>query len=394
MSLINPNISITKFNTTNWLLNSGEKNILINSSTLGLIKILQEADNYEEAKESFQSWQGVIFEKDEFLGFVENCFKGKGILVGDKTVNEPHSYVTAKVEILSAKTASILATPFKPLYSASIFFITISILIVFIGTFFIKHSHFLNLNVSIQANRLIHIAVFLGLSTLIHELGHIAALNKNGIKDNGCIGIGFYSISPVVYSDVSMAWRLSRYKRIIVNLGGIVAEISLAMLLYGIYTVSHKDYLLTCSYIIIVHALFQLNPFMRSDGYWILSDGLNIPNLLPKSKNLIRAVFSFKNRLFTEGEGKTSFILCYGVINYLILLGFIYYSVSNHIQGIIRFPIEVLTMLYNIFKLDFDAVKVKNIWVLYISFYVMVYNYGLLIAIFIRNKALKLSVLK
>jgi len=386
MSLLKPDLAIIKFDSKNWLLKSEQKNILINASTLNLVGILQNSQSLEEACNSFQAYHKIDLSREEFLNLVESQFKGKGILMDDDNITPSVNYLNFKFNFISASKARFFAKSLKFLYSPKSFGFIGFLILCYIFVFFSNYKNFLSLNYSFKNSELGVVFFITFLSLLIHELGHTAALNKNGIEENGNIGFGFYTIFPVLYSDVSKAWQLSRYQRIIINLGGIISEIVFTIFLCALYLLTHKDFLIVSAFTIIVHALFQLNPFRRSDGYWILSDGLNIPNLLPKSKKMIASILEFKTIKLGVNSKKLLFILCYGFVNYLFLISFIYYSLANHFEGLIRFPITILNTFWKLMSFNFAAIEIKTIWILYIGFYRMVYVYGQIILKFITSK--------
>ncbi|MCU0467433.1 MAG: hypothetical protein MUF58_02445 [Arcicella sp.] len=122
---------------------------------------------------------------------------------------------------------------------------------------------------------------------LIHELGHAAASYRFGVKSKE-IGFGLYIIFPVLYTDVTEVWRISKIKRVIVNLGGIYFQLLINLgLIYGIYiNFGNLDNVSTFRYLIqinIATILINVIPFLKFDGYWLYSDIFAIPNLKQQS---------------------------------------------------------------------------------------------------------------
>jgi hypothetical protein len=128
-----------------------------------------------------------------------------------------------------------------------------------------------------STDSLIAVALFLS-GVLFHELGHITACVKYGIPHGG-IGFGFYWGFPVFYADVRATWRLSPKKRAIVAAGGIYFQsVFLACLLLA-YSVTNSAVYAAASLATIYNILSTLNPILKYDGYWILSDLLCLENL-------------------------------------------------------------------------------------------------------------------
>jgi putative peptide zinc metalloprotease protein len=125
----------------------------------------------------------------------------------------------------------------------------------------------------------------------IHEFGHIAACRNSGLKHGG-VGFGFYFIMPVMYADITNIWLANKERRIIANMGGIFSELLYASVLVIIYLLTQNPIFYIAGLSIALFVVFELNPFVRFDGYWILSDLTNTPNLLQKSKTVLTKTFN------------------------------------------------------------------------------------------------------
>ena len=127
----------------------------------------------------------------------------------------------------------------------------------------------------------------LPLTTFIHELGHLLAAHKLGARP-GNIGLGLYIFIPVFYTDVSDSWRLRRLERVTIDLSGVYLEglFATVLLLCGRVTASVS--LVTLAVLLFVRILAQMIPFVRKDGYWVLSDLAKEPNLLKRSRASVR----------------------------------------------------------------------------------------------------------
>lgn len=133
----------------------------------------------------------------------------------------------------------------------------------------------------------LQILVLVYLSMFVHEVGHATAAYKYGVKV-GKMGIGLYLIYFVFFIDMTNTWKLDRKKRIINDLSGIYFQSFLVIPLFAIY-MSTKDISLLCALIIIVGAsLMNLIPFLRMDGYWLLTDYLSIQNIQIKAISSIK----------------------------------------------------------------------------------------------------------
>ena len=115
-------------------------------------------------------------------------------------------------------------------------------------------------------------------SAAIHEMGHATAVRYGGGKP-GVMGMGIYLVWPVFYTDVSDAYRLDRKARLRTDLGGVYFNAIILTACSCIYLSTH--YLPLLIFVVVGHLqiLWQFLPFVRMDGYWILSDLVGVPNL-------------------------------------------------------------------------------------------------------------------
>jgi len=112
------------------------------------------------------------------------------------------------------------------------------------------------------------------LSTPIHELGHAVAYKNLG-GSAFSIGAGFYFFIPVLFVDVSLSNSLSRASRLKIGLAGVYFELIWILFLLGFGLSLQIDWMYTVVLLIGIQTLWNMNPFFRSDGYWILSDLTN-----------------------------------------------------------------------------------------------------------------------
>ena len=138
----------------------------------------------------------------------------------------------------------------------------------------------------------------------LHELGHAFTAYHFGARVP-VIGVAFLLMFPVLYTDTTDAWRLmERRARLLIDAGGLIVELGVACLALFLWSflpvgpVQSAAFLLgTTSWVISL--MVNLNPFMRFDGYYLLSDFLRIPNLQPQSFALGR--WRLREFLFAPG---------------------------------------------------------------------------------------------
>ncbi len=132
-----------------------------------------------------------------------------------------------------------------------------------------------------------------GVVKFLHELGHAAMTKRFGGEVHN-LGIMFLVFTPVPYVDATAAWGFrERYKRILVGAAGMMVELvisGIALLVWSqvgpgtVHQIAFNIIFLTS----VTTLLFNLNPLMRFDGYYILSDLLDAPNLQQRAFQQLR----------------------------------------------------------------------------------------------------------
>ncbi len=132
-----------------------------------------------------------------------------------------------------------------------------------------------------------------GCAKILHELGHGLSCKKYGGE---CHEIGFMLLvfTPALYCNVSDSWLLrSKWQRMAVGAAGIYVELAIAALATfgwwfsqpGLFNHLCLNLMFVCSVSTVV---FNGNPLMRFDGYFILADYVEIPNLRQRSSMALR----------------------------------------------------------------------------------------------------------
>jgi len=133
-------------------------------------------------------------------------------------------------------------------------------------------------------------ACFMGLK-ILHEFSHGLACKAFGGRVTE-IGLFFMLIIPVPYCDATASWAFpSKWQRIIVASAGVMAEVVAASIAAYVWAFTPAGFAHTAAFNVMVVAsvvtfMFNVNPLLRYDGYYILSDLLEIPNLAPRAQEL------------------------------------------------------------------------------------------------------------
>jgi len=121
------------------------------------------------------------------------------------------------------------------------------------------------------------------LSLFFHELGHAAACRYGGARP-GRIGVGIYLVWPVFFTDVTDSYRLSKAGRLRTDLGGVYFNGLVALGAAGAYLASGYSPLLTVVATQQVLIIDQFIPWVRLDGYHIVSDLIGVSDLFTRIK--------------------------------------------------------------------------------------------------------------
>ena len=136
------------------------------------------------------------------------------------------------------------------------------------------------------------LAAVLAVTKVIHEFGHGLSCKHFGGECHE-MGVMFLVLTPCLYCNVSDSWMLpSRWHRAAIGAAGIFVELTLAALATFVWWFSEPGLLnhlaLNVMFICSVSTvMFNGNPLLRYDGYYVLSDLLEIPNLRQKATQIL-----------------------------------------------------------------------------------------------------------
>jgi putative peptide zinc metalloprotease protein len=144
---------------------------------------------------------------------------------------------------------------------------------------------------------LLVLTVVLALVKVLHEFGHGLVCKHFGGECTE-LGVMFLIFTPCLYCNVTDSWRFpNKWHRAAVGAAGIFVELNLAAIALFVWSLTGPGLLHQMSLSLIAVAsigtvLFNGNPLMRYDGYYILSDVVEVPNLAERSAAVVRAFFS------------------------------------------------------------------------------------------------------
>lgn len=131
------------------------------------------------------------------------------------------------------------------------------------------------------------------LAKTLHEMGHAVVATRHGVRV-AHMGVAFLVLWPMLYTDTGESWRLRNHRgRLQIAAAGIAVEMALAGLSLLGWALTPPGplrsaffYLATTS--LLMTLALNSTPFMRFDGYYVLSDTLGMPNLHERSGAVAR----------------------------------------------------------------------------------------------------------
>ena len=188
-------------------------------------------------------------------------------------------------------------------------------------------------NVLAPKNLIYLYATFVSIK-ICHEFSHAFACKKFGrLNRNGgqvhTMGVMFLVFFPLPYMDASSAWAFpNKWHRTVVGLAGILVELALAAVAAIVWANTSTGTIHIIAYNVIFVAsvstlIFNGNPLLRFDAYYVLSDLLEIPNLAHKSKAYVyylvkRYIWGMKKlHRVAHTWGERLWFLFYGVASTL-----------------------------------------------------------------------------
>jgi len=161
---------------------------------------------------------------------------------------------------------------------------------------------------------------------VLHEFGH-AAVCKHFGGEVHTMGVMLLVFSPLPYVDVTSSWAFrERWKRIAVAGGGMVAEFFVAALAAFVWAAAGPGVVRDLAFNMMIAAgittvLFNANPLLRYDGYYILADAVQLPNLYQRAQQML--IFLAEKHLFgvprvfppAETRRERTWLVVYGVLS-------------------------------------------------------------------------------
>jgi CRP-like cAMP-binding protein/Zn-dependent protease len=183
-------------------------------------------------------------------------------------------------------------------------------------------------------------------SITLHELGHALTTKAFGHEVH-YMGVGWYWVRPVGFTDTSDMWLSTRWPRVAVNLAGVFVDVVFAalctLLIFVFQNPYAQGFLWLMALYVYINAFRMLSPLQELDGYYVLMDGLDQPRLRQTSIMWLVKDFHKAIRhpsLFRQNMPEVLYWLA--CVGYLILLSLLTWFIQ-------RFLFDILGWQSNLF---------------------------------------------
>ncbi len=271
-----------------------------------------------------------------------------------------HNYLFIRIPVFNPdRLLAWLAPRLNWLYTRTFFLL--SAVAAIVGLFLVARQweHFKTTFVDhLTAEGALVFGAVLFVTKVFHEFGHGLTAKRNGAKVPS-MGIALVVMFPMLYTDVNDAWRFgSSRRRLQVSIAGVTTELLLACWATLAWGLLPDSGLRSVCFIVgtatwVTTLLLNMSPFMRFDGYFVLSDWSGIPNLheeagvLGKWK-LRKLLFGFDDPMpEVTAPSKAPWLIVFAwftwVYRFSVFLGIaaLVYHFSVKILGVIMFIVEI-----------------------------------------------------
>lgn len=256
-----------------WLLSTVDgTQAVVSGPALGVLQALDGRPVIAEAYAAYRDAGHSMLDEAEF----DEAARLLAVKLADRAsvAQRPMSHSWTAI---SASAVRRLCQPFMPLFAPGAAVVT-ALAAVVGAAMVIGHGVLAFGSAYPSVSLVASIAVVLLISGLFHELGHAAAAKRRGVEP-GAIGVGIYLVFPVFWADLNASRVASRADRLWINAGGVLLQWLAGALLYCAALGMDAPALAHAASASVLMGVWQLIPFMRNDGYWLLSDAMGLINL-------------------------------------------------------------------------------------------------------------------
>jgi putative peptide zinc metalloprotease protein len=207
---------------------------------------------------------------------------------------DPMLALKIKAALVPEGVVNAITTVFKPLFFPPVIVAVLAGLVALDVWLFAYHGIAQSMRQVLYSPALLMLMLGLViLSAAFHECGHATACAYSGARP-GVMGAGLYIVWPAFYTDVTDAYRLGKGGRLRTDLGGVYFNVIFILATGAAYALTGYEPLLLLIPFQHLEILHQFLPFIRLDGYYIISDLTGVPDMFARIKPTLASLLPGK----------------------------------------------------------------------------------------------------
>jgi putative peptide zinc metalloprotease protein len=197
---------------------------------------------------------------------------------------DPMLALKLRAALVPERAVNAVTTIFKPLFFPPVVVAVLAGLVALVIWLFAFHGIAQSMREVLYNPALLMLMLGLViLSAAFHECGHATACAYGGARP-GVMGAGVYIVWPAFYTDVTDAYRLGKAGRLRTDLGGVYFNAIFILATGAAYALTGYEPLLLIIPFQLLEIVHQFLPFIRLDGYYIVSDLTGVPDMFARIK--------------------------------------------------------------------------------------------------------------
>jgi len=237
---------------------------------------------------------------DNIRELVESKLRPLGVLAGADGSSpevqklDPMLALRLRTAVVPPSAVNAIASVFRPLFLPPVVVAVLGGLVALDVWLFFFHGVAQSLRQTLYDPVLL--LMMLGLvilSAAFHECGHATACKYGGATP-GAMGAGIYIVFPAFYTDVTDAYRLGKAGRLRTDLGGVYFNTIFILATAGAYALTGFEPLLLMIPLQHLEIIHQFLPFIRLDGYYIVSDLTGVPDMFARIRPTLASLIPGK----------------------------------------------------------------------------------------------------
>ena len=264
-----------------------------------LYRLVEQVDgkrDHDELAEAFSHAVERRVEADAVEMLIDHKLRPLGVIADadgslpDVEKADPLLALKFRAKVIPAGAVTSLTTIFRPLFWPPVVVAVVAGMLALAAWLFGVHGISQSLR-HLLYDPLLLLMLFAGVvvATAFHETGHATGTRYGGAKP-GVMGVGIYIVWPAFYTDITDAYRLGKWGRLRADLGGMYFNAIFALVVAAVYFATGFEALLLLIVLQTFTIIQQSLPFLRFDGYYIISDLTGVPDMFSRVRPVLASL--------------------------------------------------------------------------------------------------------